>query len=296
MPARARDKGSMPQVQGEGDYAAAKRYRQDVEDFVENAGIEALARMAAPRSPTEASRLRAAERAGRARSRGDDRVPVQPPELGRKSKPRAARRFESLPRQVAGLSSATLEAHLGLYRGYLKEFNALLAATSERSEERKGDVATQRLKSNARRIGFESNGVWLHEMYFEQLDGDARAGAPRTTRALQAALKRSFGGFEAWRSDFTAVAGTRGIGWAIVSVEPASGLLVNGWIDLHERGAPLGLTVVFALDLWEHAYLADYGTDGRAKYVQAVLDDTDWRVVEERIASTGGSAGPAGTD
>lgn len=59
-----------PKVQGEGDYDAARRYRRDVEEFVDENDTEELARAAQPQSPQEARALESAEAIGRSRARG----------------------------------------------------------------------------------------------------------------------------------------------------------------------------------------------------------------------------------
>jgi hypothetical protein len=52
-------------VQGEGDYDAARRHRQSVEDFLESNDPEQLARSAAPADPHEEKELEDAEKRGR---------------------------------------------------------------------------------------------------------------------------------------------------------------------------------------------------------------------------------------
>ncbi len=58
-----------PNVQGEGDYEAARRYRKEVKDFVEKADIDKAAHDAAPKSPDEQREMEEAERRGRAHSK-----------------------------------------------------------------------------------------------------------------------------------------------------------------------------------------------------------------------------------
>ena len=70
-------------VQGEGDYQAARRYRQRVKDYLEGADVRKAARKAAPRSSGEARQLSAAEAAGKKRAKGED------PAIRRRAAPRA---------------------------------------------------------------------------------------------------------------------------------------------------------------------------------------------------------------
>lgn len=199
------------------------------------------------------------------------------------AKPRYAERRFKFPDHPAGLSRETLAAHVELYRGYLKQLNGLLAALQAGAGKAGDPESAQRRQAIADRYAFEANGVRLHELYFAQLGGGDTAPAPRG--ALAAELTNAFGGIEEWRADLATVAGTRGIGWAVTAWDPDAGCLTNQWLDLHERGVPANQQIVFALDLWEHAYLADYGSAGREKYIDAVLEAVNWPVIEERLTA-----------
>ena len=95
-----------------------------------------------------------------------------------------------------------------------------------------------------------------------------------------------FGGIDGWLADVKTMGETRGSGWVVTFWDPAIGLLTNTWIDLHHLAVPVGQRVVFVLDLWEHAYWTDYGAKGRGKYIDGMLLDTDWGVVERRFITT----------
>lgn len=170
---------------------------------------------------------------------------------------------------VEGLSRRALELHLGLYRGYVDKVNELLA-----------DAPSHDPDARARRMGFEWNGMVLHELFFETLRGPGREPDPRGVFAE--ALDEHFGGFDGWRRDVTALAGLRGIGWVAAVRDPANGSLFNVWFDEHQLGTPAGVQFLFVLDLWEHAWLLDYKPAERDAYVDAVLRNTDWPAVDAR--------------
>ena len=205
----------------------------------------------------------------------------QPATRRARARPSYAERRFTFPDHPAGLSRETLAAHVELYRGYLKQLNGLLEALQSGPAKAGDKAAAQRRQAIADRHAFEANGVRLHELYFAQLGGNGSAPDPKG--ALAAEIKLAFGSVEEWRADLATVAETRGIGWAVTAWDPEPGCLTNQWLDLHERGVPANQRIVFALDLWEHAYLPDYGTSGRAKYVEAVLDAVNWPVVEKRL-------------
>ena len=80
---------------------------------------------------------------------------------------------------------------------------------------------------------------------------------------------------------YSRVVAERGPGWVLAYWDAQSQRLVNGWIDLHELTGTE--SVVFVLDLWEHAYWNDFGPEGRASYVDTILQFTDWAVVARRF-------------
>jgi hypothetical protein len=53
------------QIQGEGDYEAARRFREETKHFLEGADVPDLARKAAPKSKKEAQEMKQAEQIGR---------------------------------------------------------------------------------------------------------------------------------------------------------------------------------------------------------------------------------------
>lgn len=180
----------------------------------------------------------------------------------------AVRDFSAL-RGLAGLPDPLLQAHLRLYEGYVRNLNLLrrrLAGTRPGAPEW-GELH--------RRVGFEVNGMRLHELYFENLSpaGGEPAGS------LRQALAEGWGSFEDWRDEFAALGLLRGVGWAILYRDPAGGGLSNHWIGLHEDGHPAGFAPLLVMDVWEHAFS---GME-RARYVEAFLSNVDWERVAARL-------------
>ena len=146
-----------------------------------------------------------------------------------------------------------------------------------------------------RRLGFEYNGMVLHEYYFGNL---RRGGSDRPMRnsSLGQAMEHSFGSFDRWKADFCSVGMMRGVGWAICNVDPSSGLISNHWVTLHEHGNVAGFMPVLAMDVWEHAFLLDYKPSERKQYIKAFCSNIDWAIMEERMQSalSSGAAVPRG--
>ncbi len=191
-----------------------------------------------------------------------------------------ARKFDL--RGLQGISDETLELHFKLYEGYVKGTNAL----NERIEEflKDGKVDQEEMPAYSeltRRLGFEYNGMVLHEYYFENL---TRSSDPRALGNFRERAEQSFGSFEVWKADFAGIGNMRGVGWAICYENPANGRLSNHWITLHESGNIAGFRPILVMDVWEHAYLLDHGSE-RAKYVEAFFANIAWRVVDGRLTT-----------
>lgn len=193
-----------------------------------------------------------------------------------KIKPYTAKDFSYLV-GIPGFGEAALELHFSLYEGYVKNTNLLLQKMEEIT--RQGKSGTPEFSELKRRFGFEFNGMRLHEFYFSSLGGD---GTPDTGGALYKAIVENFGSFEAWKKDFTDTAMGRGIGWAILYYDEVQNRLVNVWINGHHVGNLAGCRVILPLDVFEHAFLVDYGLDKKA-YISAFFKTLKWSALEDRF-------------
>lgn len=181
---------------------------------------------------------------------------------------------------LQGISDNTLQVHFGLYEGYVKNTNLLNEQIAELVKNGQAAGANPHFAELTRRLGFEYNGMRLHEYYFGNMT-KAAGGSPDA--ALKDALAPSFGDFETWKKDFAAVGGMRGVGWAIAYQDPWTGNISNHWVTLHEDGNVAGFTPILVMDVWEHAFLLDYKPAERAKYIEAFFSNVDWAVVKGRL-------------
>lgn len=182
-----------------------------------------------------------------------------------------------------GISDRTLEMHFKLYQGYVEATNRL----NEKAYEllRDGQVDADEMPGYSelkRRLGFEYNGMTLHELYFGNLKrdggGDAPAGGP-----LRRLAEQCFGSYELWKTDFASVGQMRGVGWAVCYYDAANHRLNNHWIELHETNNVAGFAPALVLDAWEHAYLLDYKPAERPRYIEAFFANVDWAAVDDRL-------------
>ena len=185
---------------------------------------------------------------------------------------------------LKGISDETLEMHFKLYQGYVKETNNLSERISEFIQD--GNVDQDEMPAYSeltRRLGFEFNGMVLHEYYFDNLKTGGGTGDPSQTSTFLKATQSSFGSYEIWKADFVGIGKMRGVGWAICYENPANGRLSNHWITLHETGNVAGFNPILVMDVWEHAYLLDYKPAERPKYIEAFFSNIDWATVEGRV-------------
>ncbi len=181
---------------------------------------------------------------------------------------------------LEGISDNTLAVHFGLYEGYVKNTNLLHEQLVDIGKSGKATAANPQFAELTRRLGFEYNGMRLHEYYFDNLKNNAN---PLPPLALADALAESFGDFDTWKNDFAAIGAMRGVGWAIAFQDPWTGRISNHWITLHEDGNVAGFTPILVMDVWEHAYLLDYKPADRPKYIEAFFANVDWQTVADRL-------------
>ena len=190
--------------------------------------------------------------------------------------PYEAKKFEHLL-GLSGFSDQLLKDHFTLYQGYVANFNKLndiLVAM-----EKDGKFGTPEYAELNRRFGWEFNGMRLHEYYFENLIKDFKE--LEKSSALMSAIEKEFGSYEMWEKDFKAMGALRGIGWVILYHDKIANRLFNVWINEHDVGHFVGAAPLLVMDVFEHAYLTDYGL-GRKDYIEKFMAAIDWNMVEKR--------------
>lgn len=178
---------------------------------------------------------------------------------------------------MEGFSDTLLKNHFILYQGYVTNTNKVSDALSQLLKE--GKAGTPEYAELKRRFGWEFNGMRLHEYYFENLGG--KGGINKTGKLYQK-LVDSFGSYEAWEKDFKATGAMRGIGWAILYQDILSGSFINFWINEHDVGHPAGGVPILIMDVFEHAFMIDYGLK-RADYIESFFKNIRWEETEKRL-------------
>ena len=178
---------------------------------------------------------------------------------------------------MQGFSDTLLKNHFTLYQGYVTNTNKMIDTLSQMLKE--GKTATPEFAELKRRFGWEFNGMRLHEYYFENLGG--KAGLDKGGKLFKK-ISEDFGNYENWEKEFKGVGTMRGIGWVILYQDSATGNLINFWINEHDVGHPTGCNPILILDVFEHAFMIDYGLK-RADYIEAFFKNIDWKAAEGRL-------------
>lgn len=175
------------------------------------------------------------------------------------------KKFEEIKFNIGslkGISAKNVEEHLKLYAGYVKNINLILETENGK-------------------IGFEFDGMRNHEYYFRALEGGSKNLEENS--GLKKQIEKDFSNFEVWLTKFKNLATTRGIGWAMLYYDSETKQLLDAWVDEHHIGQLNGCKTVIALDLWEHAFVADYQPSGKKQYIEDFFVNLNWEVIEENF-------------
>ena len=167
--------------------------------------------------------------------------------------------------QLKGISSETIEEHLKLYAGYVKNLNDTLEG-----------------KQDIRRLGFEYNGMRNHEIYFSSFEDGPQ---DLSSGNLKKQIESDFGSFDSWLGSFKTIALTRGIGWAILYYDRQDKCLINNWVEEQHINQLQNCSPILALDMWEHSYVADYQPSGKKNYVEDFFQNLNWGKIESNFVN-----------
>ena len=192
-----------------------------------------------------------------------------------------AKKFD-LP-ALEGISAKSVEEHIGLYQGYVKNFNAITALAGELMKD--SEKNAHAISELMRRRSFEFGGMRLHENYFAQWEGGSTALT--TSGSLGKALTAQYGKSDYCIMEVKQVALMRGPGWSLLYWDPVARQFLVGFSGEQHQGHFVTLPIILALDVWEHAFILDYGAQGKGKYIDAFFKNLNWSVIEKRFEEAG---------
>lgn len=181
--------------------------------------------------------------------------------------------------ELAGISKKNIEEHLKLYKGYVTNANLIFNKLSELKEDPEKNAYV--MSELQRRFSFEFDGMRNHEYYFHSLEGGSKELAENSK--LKEKIVKDWGSFDNFLMHFKFVSMTRGIGWTILYYDKQTDKLIISWVEEQHLGHLTGLSPVLCLDMWEHAYVYDYPTSEKKKYIEAFFVNLNWEVIEENF-------------
>lgn len=183
--------------------------------------------------------------------------------------------------ELAGIGAKNIEEHLKLYKGYVTNANSVVEKISNLSQGffRDGEDNGYLIAELFRRFSFEYNGMRNHEVYFNSLSGGAKELNPESELAKK--INETCMSLEVFLMGFKNMALTRGVGWAVLWYDRKDKRLIASWVDEQHLGQLNGCEMILALDMWEHAYVYDYATSEKKKYIEAFFANLNWSAIEE---------------
>ncbi|MDQ5957143.1 MAG: superoxide dismutase, Fe-Mn family [Patescibacteria group bacterium] len=173
---------------------------------------------------------------------------------------------------MEGFSDTMLNNHFTLYKGYVDNSNKMIENLD------KVEKATQEYYELKRRLGWEINGIKLHELYF----GNLVKGGSVMGDKVKEALSNSYGSIEEWENSIKRNGTIRGIGWVVLIQDNDTGKIFHEWVGEHNIGNIINADILLVMDMWEHAFITDYQLK-KADYITAFMKNIDWSVVEGRM-------------
>jgi Fe-Mn family superoxide dismutase len=185
--------------------------------------------------------------------------------------------FSYLLGKVKGIDNDLMKIHFKLYEGLVGATNGALQMIHNTAKA--GTVQNMVAYSSVQnQLGFFFNGMRLHEMYFGVMAGE---NMDHMDEDFNADIKRNFGSFNAWKNDFTKDVGNiPGVGFVVLCRDKTSGRLFNNWINEFQTGELIGVDPILVMDMWEHAYIAEFGLNLQ-KYKETFLNNVNWSVVSK---------------
>jgi len=181
------------------------------------------------------------------------------------------------------IDAKTMEIHHDKHHGtYVTKLNAAL----EKAPAFQGRAIEDILKSldsvpaDVRTAVRNHGGGHMNHTMFWKLLSPSGGGKPGG--ALAAAIDKNFGGFDAFKQQFTdAATNLFGSGWAWLSADAAGKLVITG-LPNQDNPVSQGLRPLMGLDVWEHAYYLKY-QNRRPEYITAFWNVISWDQVAKNL-------------
>ena len=180
--------------------------------------------------------------------------------------------YDYLLGKVKGIDDNLMKIHFKLYEGLVGATNGALKYIN--SKNTKNMVEYSAIQKE---LSLFYNGMRLHELYWGVMCGE---NMDKMDSNLEKDINTNFGSFNAWKSNFIQTGTIPGVGFAVLCRDKISGMLFNTWINEFNIGEIIGVDILLVMDMWEHAYIAQFGLD-LTKYANVFLSNVNWSVVSK---------------
>jgi Fe-Mn family superoxide dismutase len=180
--------------------------------------------------------------------------------------------YDYLLGKVKGIDDNLMKIHFKLYEGLVGATNGALKYIN--SKNTKNMVEYSAIQKE---LSLFYNGMRLHELYWGVMCGE---NMDKMDSNLEKDINANFGSFNAWKSNFIQTGTIPGVGFAVLCRDKISGMLFNTWINEFNIGEIIGVDILLVMDMWEHAYIAQFGLD-LTKYANVFLSNVNWSVVSK---------------
>jgi Fe-Mn family superoxide dismutase len=189
--------------------------------------------------------------------------------------------FAKVKGKTGKITDKTHEEHLKLYTGYVNKTNAIFEelakmGTPDPANPAQANQIYSTIRALKIDLTFALGGLKNHEMYFNVLGGDGKVSGK-----IEELIKRDFGSFDNFKKDLKAT-GISARGWVWLGLDHTTGCLFNYIGDAQNTYPVWGVTPLLALDVYEHAYYADFYTN-RGGYIDEFLSFVDWNAVNAAL-------------
>ncbi|MFA6940652.1 MAG: superoxide dismutase [Clostridiaceae bacterium] len=179
--------------------------------------------------------------------------------------------------KVKGISLKQLQEHYKLYTGYVNKLNEIWNMPNDAKAYGEGNSTYSNMRSLKLGETYALDGVKLHELYFQIITSGYRAPFGE----IESLIKRDFKSLENFY-EYLRKVGTSVRGWAVLVIDPIDNRLHVIGSDAHDTGVVWCSYPLLVLDVYEHAYFHDFGTD-RKKYIDVFLRNVNWGEVNNRL-------------
>jgi Fe-Mn family superoxide dismutase len=179
---------------------------------------------------------------------------------------------------VKYMTPEQLSQHYTLYTKYIDSLNKINVNMNSENMFLNCNSNYSPIRSAEKSTTFCLDAIKLHELYFDNLTGNNS----NPYEKVEKIILDNFGSYKSFKDKFKCI-GMSMRGWVIFCQDVYTGDYYIYGQDSHDDGVILCAKPLIVLDVYEHAYMIDYGIN-RDLYIDSFFENLDFKVVNERIS------------